>query len=92
MLPKLIEDAIGIAIVSFVLTLSLAKLFAKKAGYRIDANQEPYAYGEIIWWFTSIQHIPYIRLYKRDYFVPVWLCGVRVTGTQCHTVRPAATQ
>jgi MFS superfamily sulfate permease-like transporter len=44
-MPSLLGDAIGIAIVSFVLTVSVGKLMAKKHGYRIDCAQEPYAYG-----------------------------------------------
>jgi MFS superfamily sulfate permease-like transporter len=43
----LLPDAIAIAIVTFALTISLAKLFAKRAGYRIDDSQEPYAYGKL---------------------------------------------
>jgi len=38
-------DAIGIAIVAFTINISMAKLFAKKHSYRLDANQELIAYG-----------------------------------------------
>uniref|UniRef100_A0A5S6R0D7 STAS domain-containing protein n=1 Tax=Trichuris muris TaxID=70415 RepID=A0A5S6R0D7_TRIMR len=41
----LLSDAICIAIVSFSLSVSMAKLFAKKYQYVIDANQEWRAYG-----------------------------------------------
>ncbi len=45
-MPQLIGDAVIIGVVTFALTISMAKLFAKRAGYRIDDTQEPYAYGE----------------------------------------------
>jgi MFS superfamily sulfate permease-like transporter len=44
-MPALLVDSISIAIVGFVLSFSVSKLFAKRFGYRIDAAQEPYAYG-----------------------------------------------
>jgi MFS superfamily sulfate permease-like transporter len=46
-MPALMADALSIAIVGFVLTLSVSKLYAKRFGYRIDATQEPYAYGRM---------------------------------------------
>ena len=39
LLPNVISDAIGIAIVIFVVTVSVGKLFAKKHGYHIDPAQ-----------------------------------------------------
>lgn len=42
---KLIGDSISIAILTFALQVSFAKLFAKKHGYEISANQEFFAYG-----------------------------------------------
>ncbi|XP_071784286.1 prestin-like [Asterias amurensis] len=41
----LIGDAIAIAIVGFAVSISMAKIFAKKHKYEIDANQELLAYG-----------------------------------------------
>ena len=37
--PDVISDAFSIAIVSFAITVSIGKLFAKKHGYKISANQ-----------------------------------------------------
>ena len=37
--PDVVSDAISIAIVSFAITVSIGKLFAKKHGYKISANQ-----------------------------------------------------
>ncbi|CAF0955390.1 unnamed protein product [Brachionus calyciflorus] len=45
LLPTLIGDSIAIAIVSFAINVSMAKLFAKKHKYEISANQELVAYG-----------------------------------------------
>ncbi|XP_054163080.1 prestin-like isoform X2 [Oppia nitens] len=44
-LSSLIIDSLVIAIVAFAVSLSLAKIFAKKHKYRIDANQELIALG-----------------------------------------------
>ncbi len=41
----LIGDSISIAILTFALQVSFAKLFAKKHNYEISANQEFFAYG-----------------------------------------------
>jgi len=38
-LPDIIDSAINISIVSFAINVSMAKLFAKKYKYDIDANQ-----------------------------------------------------
>ena len=40
-----IMDAIVIAILSFAISISMAKMFAKKHSYSIDSNQEFIAYG-----------------------------------------------
>jgi hypothetical protein len=37
--PMIIGDCVGIAIVSFALNISMAKLFAKKHKYHIRPNQ-----------------------------------------------------
>jgi solute carrier family 26 protein len=42
---SLIMDALVMAIVTFAVSLSLAKIFAKKHKYKIDANQELIALG-----------------------------------------------
>lgn len=42
---QLIGDSISIAILTFALQVSFAKLFAKKHKYEISANQEFFAYG-----------------------------------------------
>lgn len=39
LIPQLAGDAVGIAFVVFVLTISLGKMFAKKHHYRIDPDQ-----------------------------------------------------
>ena len=40
-----IGDAVIIAVISFAISISMAKLMAKKHDYPIDVNQELYAYG-----------------------------------------------
>lgn len=42
---KVAGDAVAIAIVSFAISVSMVKLFAKKHDYEVDANQELIAYG-----------------------------------------------
>ncbi|KAK6995100.1 solute carrier family 26 member 6 [Biomphalaria glabrata] len=44
-IPNVITDAIALAIVAFAINVSMAKMFAKKHNYSIDANQELLAYG-----------------------------------------------
>lgn len=44
-LPAFAVDSFAIAIVSFAITLSLAKLYATKHKYELDANQELRALG-----------------------------------------------
>ncbi|CAG5129716.1 unnamed protein product, partial [Candidula unifasciata] len=44
-LPQVISDAIAIAIVAFAISVSMAKIFAKKHDYDVDSNQELLAYG-----------------------------------------------
>ena len=39
------SDAMGIAIVSFAISISMANLFAKKHSYKLNSNQELMAYG-----------------------------------------------
>lgn len=41
-MPQLLSDAVGIAIVGYVITVSLGKLFARKYAYRIDPDQVCY--------------------------------------------------
>jgi solute carrier family 26, other len=43
--PLIIGSSISIAIVSFAINISMAKLFAKKYKYDLDANQELFAFG-----------------------------------------------
>ena len=38
-------DAFSIALVSFVINMSMSKVFAKKYKYELDPNQESFAYG-----------------------------------------------
>jgi hypothetical protein len=38
-MPQLLGDAVGIAVVTFVVTVSIGKLFAKKHGYRTNPTQ-----------------------------------------------------
>jgi MFS superfamily sulfate permease-like transporter len=45
LVPDMIKDAIVITIVSFAICISLAKTYAKKFKYIVDANQELAAYG-----------------------------------------------
>ncbi|XP_028315463.1 sulfate transporter [Gouania willdenowi] len=45
LIPNVALDAFSIAIVGFAITVSLSEMFAKKHGYRVDANQEMYAIG-----------------------------------------------
>ncbi|XP_059150479.1 prestin-like [Physella acuta] len=44
-LSEVVSDAIAIAIVSFAISVSMAKIFANKHDYFVDANQELLAYG-----------------------------------------------
>jgi hypothetical protein len=39
LVPTLLSDAVGIAIVCFVITLSMGKLFAKRHRYPVNAGQ-----------------------------------------------------
>ncbi|PAV68658.1 hypothetical protein WR25_18731 [Diploscapter pachys] len=43
--PKLITDALGIAIIVVAIHISLAKMFAKKLSYEVEAGQELFALG-----------------------------------------------
>ncbi|XP_011478862.1 sulfate transporter [Oryzias latipes] len=45
LIPSVAVDAFSIAIVGFAITVSLSEMFAKKHGYKVDANQEMYAIG-----------------------------------------------
>ncbi|XP_051927998.1 sulfate transporter [Hippocampus zosterae] len=45
LIPSVAMDAFSIALVGFAITVSLSEMFAKKHGYRVDANQEMYAIG-----------------------------------------------
>uniref|UniRef100_A0A8D0CEU9 Solute carrier family 26 member 5 n=1 Tax=Salvator merianae TaxID=96440 RepID=A0A8D0CEU9_SALMN len=45
LLPKVFVDAIAIALVGFSMTISMAKIFALKHGYKVDGNQELVALG-----------------------------------------------
>ncbi|GMT04697.1 hypothetical protein PENTCL1PPCAC_26871, partial [Pristionchus entomophagus] len=45
LMPSLIMDALAITIVVYAVHISLAKMFAKKQNYEIDANQELIALG-----------------------------------------------
>lgn len=45
LIPSLIKDAIIIAVVSFAICMSLAKIYAKKFKYTVNSNQELAAYG-----------------------------------------------
>ncbi|XP_012935752.1 prestin isoform X2 [Aplysia californica] len=44
-LSRVVSDAIAIAIVAFAISVSMAKIFAKKHEYEVDSNQELLAYG-----------------------------------------------
>lgn len=44
-MPSLIKDAIIIAVVSFAISISLAKTYAKKFKYIVNSNQELAAFG-----------------------------------------------
>ena len=44
-ISDVIGDAVAIAIVCFVINISMAKLFATKYKYQISPNQELFAYG-----------------------------------------------
>lgn len=45
LMPSLFADSVILSIVCFAVSLSLAKIFAKKHNYRVDANQELVALG-----------------------------------------------
>ncbi|KAL3100985.1 hypothetical protein niasHS_001445 [Heterodera schachtii] len=45
LIPSLLPDALGISAVVIAVHISLAKMFAKKMAYRVDAGQELYALG-----------------------------------------------
>ncbi|KAI6190397.1 Protein CBR-SULP-8 [Aphelenchoides bicaudatus] len=44
-LPAIWSDVVSIAIICFIFPYALAKIFAKKHNYKVDANQELYALG-----------------------------------------------
>lgn len=44
-MPSVFVDSVVLSIVCFAVSLSLAKIFAKKHGYRVQANQELIALG-----------------------------------------------
>ncbi|XP_055881917.1 prestin-like isoform X4 [Biomphalaria glabrata] len=44
-ISDVIADSIAVAIVSFAISVSMSKIFAKKHNYAIDSNQELLAYG-----------------------------------------------
>ena len=43
--PSYLADGAVMALLSFVVSISMAKMFSRKHGYEIDANQELLAYG-----------------------------------------------
>uniref|UniRef100_H3AX38 Sulfate transporter n=1 Tax=Latimeria chalumnae TaxID=7897 RepID=H3AX38_LATCH len=45
LIPRIAADALPIAIIGFAITVSLSEMFAKKHGYKVNANQEMYAIG-----------------------------------------------
>lgn len=45
LIPKLLPNAFGIAMVVLAIHISLGKMFAKKLNYKIDPGQELYALG-----------------------------------------------
>uniref|UniRef100_A0A914CB78 STAS domain-containing protein n=1 Tax=Acrobeloides nanus TaxID=290746 RepID=A0A914CB78_9BILA len=45
LIPKVLPNAIGIAVVVLAIHISLGKMFAKKLNYKIDPGQELYALG-----------------------------------------------
>nr|XP_028603177.1 prestin isoform X1 [Podarcis muralis]XP_028603179.1 prestin isoform X1 [Podarcis muralis]XP_028603180.1 prestin isoform X1 [Podarcis muralis] len=45
LIPAVFVDAIAIALVGFSMTISMAKIFALKHGYKVDGNQELIALG-----------------------------------------------
>ncbi|XP_014665693.1 PREDICTED: sulfate transporter-like isoform X2 [Priapulus caudatus] len=45
LLSRVVGDAFPIAVVAFTITVSMAKIFARKHGYEVDANQELFAGG-----------------------------------------------
>ncbi|KAM6901880.1 sulfate anion transporter 1 isoform 1-T2 [Lycodopsis pacificus] len=45
LMPRLILDAIPLAVISFAFTVSLSEMFAKKNGYTVRPNQEMLAIG-----------------------------------------------
>ncbi|XP_048343696.1 sulfate transporter [Sphaerodactylus townsendi] len=45
LIPSVAVDAVAIALIGFVTTVSLSEMFAKKHGYTVKANQEMYAIG-----------------------------------------------
>lgn len=40
LLPLVLVDSIAITIVSYIITISMALIFAQKLNYEIDSNQE----------------------------------------------------
>lgn len=45
LISMVVFDAFNIAVVSFALNISMAKLFAKKYNYELNSNQELFSYG-----------------------------------------------
>ncbi|XP_067683915.1 prestin-like isoform X1 [Haliotis asinina] len=44
-LPDVVSDAVAVGIVAFAISVSMAKILAKKHDYEVDSNQELLAYG-----------------------------------------------
>ncbi len=61
--PNIVAESLIIAVVGYSITLSMAKIFAAKFGYRVDGNQE--MFGEVKCWH-SIVFYPDDLLMRRD--------------------------
>ncbi len=91
-MPAMITDAITIAVICYSVTISLARLFAKRDGYRIDESQEAYAYGSLLKDAITRSPLPPHRHHERHQSIFVRLRDGRVGAAQCHSRRSVPAQ
>jgi hypothetical protein len=58
LMANIITDAFVIAVVIFATNISMAKMFAKKYNYKVDANQVNDLFS--IWWVQRGEAVEYI--------------------------------
>lgn len=67
LIPDILVDCFVIAVVGISMSLSLAAIFSKKAGYDVDQNQELIAYGASNVFASFFQCVPSCASLSRSY-------------------------